>query len=289
MWLVADSGSTKTNWCLMRDHTVVHRIYTIGLNPNILSLERIRTELQLVLLPALRPFGSPEAIQQVFFYGSGCSDAAASATVLAALGAVFPQAELDVQHDLLGAARAAANREPALVCILGTGSSACVYNGADVIRTRGANGYLLADFGSGVDIGRRFLNRLLEGDLHPEVDRAFRLRYTASPLEYRHRVYHSDRPNYELAQLTHVVSEFRGDSTVYSVVETSFRDFLQQVLLPLHSRFGFPVWAVGSVAEYFRPMLEMVLREAGLTLAGVLADPLDGLVAYHRTRMPLQV
>lgn len=279
--LVADSGSSKTNWGVVGSlgSAPFSVLTTIGLNPNVLG----PTTLALTLSSEVRVWANTLGpVHQVFFYGSGCSDAQMSAVLSNALLVAFPSARVNVEHDLLGAARAVAGHTPAIVCILGTGSSACAYDGERIVRTRGANGYWFADWGGGVDIGRRLLDALLDGDLPPSLSDAFVHELGQEPLAFRHQVYQThERPNWLVAKLARFAASHIEMEGVGELVTACFDEFARRVVLPLRKEHPWPCRAVGSVAAGFQPLLALALAQHGVSLESADADPLPGLLRYH--------
>ena len=128
MKLIADSGATKTDWCIGQSQTDCRIIQTQGINPFHQTAEHIRKVLEEELLPQLK---EAENISQIYFYGAGCTPEK-SPIVKEALQALFPQAEIEVKSDLLGAARSLCGKEPGIACILGTGSNSCEYDGEKI-------------------------------------------------------------------------------------------------------------------------------------------------------------
>ena len=99
--LIADSGSTKTEWCLINGKTK-KTFLTQGLSPYFLSAEQIEYIIVNELVPKLKK----TAPDEVFFYGTGCSNMENVKLVKKAIQKVFAGATVAVNHDLMGAARA---------------------------------------------------------------------------------------------------------------------------------------------------------------------------------------
>lgn len=285
--LIADSGSTKTNWCLLPSETGAQEVFyfsTIGLNPNVLDMATVLGVIQNEVSPWVSQMLGTAPPRQVLFYGAGCSDISNAEAVAAPLRTAFPASAVAVEHDLLGAAHSVAQGQPAVVCILGTGSSACVYDGQNITHTRGANGYLFADWGAGVDIGRRLLDAMLEGDMPPVLTTHFIQAFGEPPIAFRHRVYQAaERPNFVVAQLASFAQMYSDIPEVEALVSSCFGEFVRRVAAPLSRGPQYPFRAVGSVAAAFQAPLARAFATHGLVLASVAADPLPGLLAYHRS------
>ena len=138
--LIADSGATKAEWCLVGAGKT-RTIHTQGISPYFLDTNQIRDLLQKELLPKLRQ----TSIDEVYYYGTGCANPANAKSVARALRSVLPDASIEVNHDLLAAARALCGREQGIACILGTGSNSCFYNGKKIVRNSPGLGYVLGD------------------------------------------------------------------------------------------------------------------------------------------------
>ena len=119
-YVIADSGSTKTQWCVVSDGKE-EMYHTTGINPVYLS------ESEIVGLLEREFAGRPRQVGRVWFYGAGCAFPEKNEFVRRALCRCFGTAEAEVMTDLEGAARASCGCNPGIVCILGTGSNSCYY------------------------------------------------------------------------------------------------------------------------------------------------------------------
>ena len=106
--LVADSGSTKTDWIMSSQEYGIAEVRTSGINPVRDSRDAIFHVITEELVPRL-PSGCKPSV--IYFYGAGCMQPY-SHTVLQVLGSVFPVARAHVESDLLGAARALCGNRP---------------------------------------------------------------------------------------------------------------------------------------------------------------------------------
>ena len=163
MILIADSGSTKTDWCVVENGQPIQQISTKGINPFFQSEEEISNEIATSLLPQLKT----NALDAVYFYGAGCLPPKTE-SIIHVLQNNFPEANISVDTDLLGAARALCKDNAGIACILGTGSNSCLYDGKQIIQNISPLGYILGDEGSGAYLGKRFISDCLKGQL-PEI------------------------------------------------------------------------------------------------------------------------
>lgn len=278
MILIADSGSTKTEWTAMDDLTgeVTGHAYTKGLNPYFVTEEEIRDEIRTKLLPML----PVDCFTRIYFYGSGARDEK-QPMIRQAISSLLV-GEVTVTTDMLGAARALCGHEPGIVCILGTGANSCRYDGEAIVANVPPLGYILGDEGSGAVLGKHFIADLLKGLLPESVERDFEETYpditTATVLE---RVYKETQPNRFLASLAPFIRKQIGVPEVRSMVRECFRSFFRRNVKLYNNWETTPVHFVGSIAHNFHAVLEEAAEAEGIHLGQVLSVPMEGLVRYH--------
>ena len=278
MILIADSGSTKTEWTAMDDLTgeVTGHAYTKGLNPYFVTEEEIREEIRTKLLPML----PVDCFTRIYFYGSGARDEK-QPMIRRAISSLLV-GEVTVTTDMLGAARALCGHEPGIVCILGTGANSCRYDGEAIVANVPPLGYILGDEGSGAVLGKHFIADLLKGLLPESVVRDFEETYpeitTATVLE---RVYKESQPNRFLASLAPFISKQIDVPEVRSMVRECFRSFFRRNVKLYNNWETTPVHFVGSIAHNFHAVLEEAAEAEGIHLGQVLSVPMEGLVRYH--------
>lgn len=277
--LIADCGATKIRWQRLSSAGVTETPWSgTGMNPYHLPLERLE-ELLRESLPAEKRSG----VASVHFYGAGCR-ANGAARMKQALTSCFPAGcSIEVQSDLLGAARALFGRGEGVCCILGTGAACGFYDGCRIVRQVPSLGYVLGDEGSGAALGRRLVADVLQGVLPPDVCRRFMAESGLTQDEILDRVYHSpEAARFLAAQVSFLQRNLHRESAVRRLVEGEFSRFVERNLnvfccdgRPVHVGF------VGGVAAGFADVLTPLLEKQGFVLAGILADPMPGLVAYH--------
>ena len=287
MVLIADSGSTKTDW-LLTDADVTRKspddnagpsllkVQTQGINPFHQGAEEISAILHTELLPQI----DAEQVQSVCFYGSGVRPEL-EPLMRRLLSEVFPKAaDVQAHNDLLGAARALCGRKAGIASILGTGANSCLYDGDNIVENTPPLGYILGDEGSGAVLGRRFLNALYKGVLSKEMNEDF-LRETGLAMsDVIDRVYRKPLANRFLASLCPYIHRHLDDEAVSGIVTDCFRDFFRLNIAP-YGRRDLPVAFVGSVAWYFVEQLREAAQQEGFTLGEVTQSPLNGLLRYH--------
>lgn len=277
MYIIADSGSTKTEWCVLGDdgHCEVH--HTSGINPVFLTREHIQELL-------VKEFdGRREGIKQVTFYGAGCAFEEKIRYVREVLMDFFGTPEVQVESDLLGAARSLCGRKPGIACILGTGSNSCFYDGEKIAANVPSLGYILGDEGSGGALGKRLIADVLKGVLPQAIRDLFFKEYGYSYEELIDRVYRQPLPNRFMAGMTGFLRKYIHIPAVEQLVLDAFEGFVLRNILQYEAARCYPVSFTGGIAYHFREQLEMVLKRNGLVLGTVSRAPMNGLVDYHRS------
>lgn len=279
--LIADSGSTKTDWRVLTTGQTPYQLATNGLNPYFGDTASMVETLQSQLLPHLK--NGADEVQAAYFYGAGCANPEANAVVERALRQVFPNLNIaDVNSDMLGAARGACGHESGIVCILGTGANACCYDGAQIVRGIQSLGFWLGDEGSGGYLGKTLVRDFFQNRLPHDLHMAFAGRY---PLLDRamllDHAYKKPFPNRYFASFTPFLSEHIADPYASELVTSAFRLFLTTYVRPFPESGRWTVHVVGSVGHYFAPQLREAMESVGCTLGQIVKAPGDGLVAYH--------
>jgi glucosamine kinase len=275
--LIADSGATKAEWCLINDGKK-KTIFTQGISPYFLSSQQIADLLKKELLPGIKQV----QIQEVYYYGTGCANPANAASVKKAVQQSLPGAKVDVTHDLMAAARALCGKDKGIACILGTGSNSCYYNGKKIIKNSPGLGYVLGDEGSGAYLGKKVLQYYLYDTFDDELRGRFDLTYTTNVAEILENVYKKPLPNRYLAGFTKFLAENRGHYMVENIIEDGLNDFFFSHLCKYRETWTLPVSFAGSVAFGFKDVLQQLCNSYEFELGKVLKNPMEGLVAYHR-------
>lgn len=279
--LIADSGSTKTDWRLVSPDGDAHAFQTDGFNPYYENTGQIADVLRAQLLPEL----NGAAVSDVFFYGAGCSGPAVNSIVADALRAVLLGVEtVEVNSDMLGAARAGAGREPGIVCILGTGSNACCYDGGQITRGIQSLGFWLGDEGSGGYLGKTLVCDFFQERLPTDLRDAFQTQYALDRPTLLENAYQKPFPNRYFAQFTPFLSQNIAHPHVVGLVTEAFALFLTTYVRRFPEADAWPVHFVGSVAYYFAEPLQPVVVQTGLTMGRILKAPADRLVKFHKWR-----
>jgi len=282
MILIADSGSTKTHWCLMANNGENNEFFTDGINPFFQTSDAMQNSVSNQLLPQMGHLMWVGPVTNVFFYGAGCTPEKIP-FVTRALQAVFKKAQVEVNSDMLGAARALLGNNPGVACILGTGSNSCQYDGEKFLKNVPALGFILGDEGSGAVLGKRLVADLLKNQLSDELKEKFLTQYNTSQADIVENVYRKPFPNRFLAKLSKFAAENISNPLIYDLVYDHFRQFVTRNLKQYPAEL--PVGFVGSIAYYYKDVLEKVLNDNGIQLANILQDPIPGLINYHKKNL----
>ncbi len=276
MILIADSGSTKTSWFFFKDINHSEKISTNGINPFFRTTESIVAELQKDLIPK-----TGTSISEIYFYGAGIIDSKKAKTVKDALQQLFTTAKIEVESDLLAAARATFQNEKGIACILGTGANTCLYNGKQITGHVPPLGFILGDEGSGAVLGRKLVADYLKGILPNDLSQKFSNQFQLNYAGFLESVYKKERPNKFLAQFTPFLYNNINDDYCANLVTNSFRDFIERNIKLYSGYQDETIRFVGSVAYYFQPQLKEAMQLTELNYGGVLKEPLDGLKKFH--------
>ena len=218
--LIADSGSTKAEWCLL-DGKKRKTFFTQGISPYFLNTDQIKGILEKELLSKMKK-ASPD---EIHYYGTGCSNPENVKLVKKALQKVFPGAKVFVDHDLMGAAKALCGKSNGIACILGTGSNSCYYNGKKVVKNSPGIGYILGDEGSGAYLGKKVVQYYLYKTFDEDLMDRFNAKFNTSSIEILDAVYKQPMANRYLAGFVSFLSDNRGHFMIENILEDGFNDF----------------------------------------------------------------
>ena len=276
MMLIADSGSTKTDWCVILDNTPIKRIGTKGLNPFFQSEEEIQQELTHSLLPQW-PDGT---IDSVYFYGAGCTPEKAPTLRRAIADSLPVVGNIKAYSDMLAAARGLCGREAGITCILGTGSNSCFYDGKEIVNHISPLGFILGDEGSGAVLGKLLVGDILKNQLSPAIKEAFLKQFDLTVPEIIDRVYRQPFPNRFLASLSPFIAQHLEEPGIRQLVLGSFIAFLRRNVMQ-YDYTQYPAHFIGSVAHCYKEILQEAAQETGIRIGKILQSPMEGLIQYH--------
>ncbi|MDL2243434.1 ATPase [Bacteroidales bacterium OttesenSCG-928-J19] len=278
MILIADSGSTKTSWALLGEQVPYSVQITSGINPFHLDQAHI-----IALIKKEYPIND-RVIRKICFYGAGCIPEK-KYIVSEALNGCFGTEEIEIESDLLAAARALGQDEPGIISILGTGSNSCYYDGKKIVENVSPLGYILGDEGSGAVLGKRLVADLLKKQLPDALTEAFFAEYSLTPTQIMEAVYRQALPNRFLARFTPFLKKYIHEPAIRELVEDSLDSFVKRNLRQYAQVRELPLHFTGSIAWHFRENLSRVLEQHHLSLGKITQQPIEGLYEYHKRHL----
>jgi glucosamine kinase len=277
MILIADSGSTKTDWFLAGSDGLMNHFHTSGINPYVLRqheiVEILRKELMLRIVP--------QSVTHVYFYGAGCSTEVRCKEVSDALSDIFLSATIEVDHDLLGAARALCRKSEGIACILGTGSNSCLFDGYKIVDNIPSLGYILGDEGSGSHIGKTLLKKYFYRNMPDDIKDAFVLAYGISREEVLESVYRQAVPNRYLASFSLFASKFIDHPYMRVILSDIFNEFIEMQICKYSDYLKKTIHFTGSVAYTYQAIIKELLESKNISWGIFLKNPVESLATFH--------
>ena len=279
MILIADGGSTKVDWIALDDNKQEsYRTRTKGLNPVIVSQEIIRDR----IIHNFELTRYKDSIDEVYFYGAGCSTPKLTKLLVEVLQEVFTNAKVTVQEDMLAAVYAASAGEEAIVCILGTGSNSTYFDGLIAHENVPSLGYILMDEASGNYFGKRLLIDYFYKKMPLDIAKDFVSSYNLEPDEIKKNLYIEDSPNAYLGSFAEFMFKFKDSEYIHKIIKEGFELFFERQILPYKKTADIPIYFIGSIAFYFEQFLNEVAQANGLKVTGILQRPINNLIKYHQ-------
>ncbi len=275
MKLIAESGSTRTEWALVEDNHIVNKVFTEGLNPFFQTRREISRSVRL----GLPEFFFKKKLEQVYYYGAGCTSHEKKNIVGTSLVAQF-KTPIQVESDLLAAARGLFKCESGIACILGTGSNSCFYDGKIIVKNVKAAGYILGDEGSGAALGKIFLSDALKGLAPQQLTSDFYEKLRITPNEAMESVYNRPFPNRFLATISYFLADYLDNEYVYNILVRNLNDFFIRSVCQYDYK-NYPIRFVGSIAYTYSDILRTVASDYGVDLDIIEETPMAGLVEFH--------
>lgn len=276
--IIADSGSTKTDWRIISNDQEIGVISTIGFNPVLTNTELIIKE----LAPVFADNSLNQSVEAIHYYGAGCWNVDSCSVVLKALASIFPTAEINVTNDLLGAARAVCGHEAGIACILGTGANSCLYDGKKIVDNIPALGFIMGDEGSGAYLGKRLLQSYFYRALPKEIAEKLTATHAISKKIMLEQVYYNKGGNRYLASFAKFLIREKEHPFVKQLITDSFDIFIKRQLLKYENTTEYPIHFIGSIAYFLKDILSDTLATNGLQLGKIIKQPIEGLVDFHK-------
>ena len=277
MILIADCGSTKTDWVLCEGDDIIARVRTQGLNPTHQESEEIFEILSAELTDEI----TAHKPQKIYFYGAGCAYETANNRMRRALEGIFATKEIEINSDLLAAARALCKHEEGIACILGTGSNSCLFDGEKIIDNTPSLGYILGDEGSGAHLGRQLISDCIKKQLPKKICDKFFEQYDLSVATILEKTYHNSLPNRWLASFTPFLSEHKLVPEINTMLKQCFKQFFQRNTMT-YRRSWLPIHIIGNIGIHFSEEIKETAESLGLSIGNIVDSPMNGLIEYHK-------
>jgi glucosamine kinase len=279
MIVVADSGSTKTDWVFIdSENNNTFTIKTVGINPYFQTSDEICQTIE-------KAFGAhieiSPAVKEVFYYGAGCSSPDKNEVVAAALRKIFPNAAIEVQHDMIAASRATLSNKPGIACIIGTGSNSCVWDGLGITHNIPSHGYVFGDEGSGAYLGIELLKLFLNNQMSDSLRSTFVSEYNMDENTILSGVYKGSGPNVFLASFAKFFTKHNDFPELRELIENAFKKFFETRIVKYPDYAKYKLGFVGSIAFHYKEILQAVAHSYDMEIETVSKCPIDNLVTYH--------
>ena len=279
MILIADGGSTKADWiALDYDKNEAFRVRTLGLNPAVVAEEELHNR----IINMFQLIQIKEEVEEIYFYGAGCGTPKAAAILEAVMQNIFINAKVVVAEDMLAAVYAATGNNPALVAILGTGSNSCYFDGEKMHMKVDSLGYVLMDEASGNYFGKRLIRDYYYGLMPKYIVEKFEQEFVLDADTIKKNIYREPNPNMYLASFAKFMFEFKDEKYVRRLMKRGFEKFFKYRVLPYEVTKETPIYFIGSIAHYFREILDDVADKHDLKITDVIQRPIVSLIEYHR-------
>lgn len=280
MILIADCGSTKIDWCLLNGKEKVAQIFTTGMNALLMTQEEMTQRIADELMPNIANY----EVTEIYYYGAGIISDEIKSHVINALKANIPSAtKIEVDSDLLAAARALCGHKPGIACILGTGSNSCYYDGEKVVDNVSPLGYILGDEGSGAVLGKLLVGDVLKKQLPENLCEKFLKEYNLDRNKIIDAVYRKPAANRFLAQFAPFLEHNIEEPSIHRIVLHSFIDFFVRNVENYDNYKELPCNFVGSIALLEKATLLEAAKSQGITVGNIIQDPMEGLIKFHST------
>lgn len=277
MKLIADCGSTKIDWCLLDGKKVVKQVFTTGMNAIMLTEEEMAARIAEELMPQI----DAVKIEEIHYYGAGCLGEEVCGNVRRALAKNINADIIEVDTDLLAAARALCGHKPGIACIMGTGSNSCYYDGEKIVDNVSPLGFILGDEGSGAVLGKLLVGDVLKNQIPQDLSEKFLKQYDLDRMKIIRRVYKEPQANRFLASLTPFLIENIEEPAIHRLVLNSFKSFFVRNISNYDQYRTMPINFVGSIAYYYRDVLSEAADSLDCTIGNIIKSPMEGLIQYH--------
>ena len=277
MILVADSGSTNTDWVILDQDKIISSFKTNGFNPYFTQSQEIYDELRINVPKNI----DVNEISNIYFYGSGCSSDEMNKIVYIGLEQFFTKSIIEINHDLLGAARALFMNEAGIAVILGTGANTCLYNGKEIVENIPSLGFILGDEGGGDYIGKLFITDFLYGNLPKDISDDFSKKFNLTKSKILHKIYKEPYPNRFLASFGEFILSHKSNSYINNIIKKAFRNLFEIHICKYNDYKNEKIRVTGSVGFHFKEQLNEVAAEFNLKIGLIEKSPAFRMAQFH--------
>lgn len=279
MILIADSGSTKTDWVLLNtEKEIIVKNSTKGLNPSVFS----ESDLYKTITSNKEVMDHVAAINELYFYGAGCGTETARKVIQEILEELFTAANISVKEDIYAAAYAVSEKKEGIVCILGTGSNCCYYDGKEEIVSKVPSlGYLLMDDASGNYFGKILLRDYFYKKMPKKLHDMFQKEYNLFPDDVKLKLYKEENPNAYLASFASFLILHKNEAYSSAIIKQGFASFIENQITQYDRVYDLPIHFIGSISYLLQEELKTALTSFRLNAGNFIQKPIDALVAYH--------
>lgn len=279
MILIADSGSTKTDWIFINSNKdIVCQTTTKGLNPSVFS----ESDLYKTITSNTEVMDYAENVREIYFYGAGCGTETPKKVIFEVLTEVFASAVISVKEDIYAAAYAVSERKPGIICILGTGSNCSYFDGKEALVSKIPSlGYVLMDDASGNYFGKILLQDYFYKKMPKKLHEKFQKTYNLYPDDVKLNLYKKGNPNSYLASFASFLITHKNETYCSEIIKKGFSDFIEHQITQYDKVYDLPIHFVGSIAYLLQDELKSALKSFRLNTGNFIQKPIDNLVAYH--------
>ncbi len=279
MILIADGGSTKADWiALDSNKNEVFRVRTLGLNPAVVSEDELKNR----IVNMFQLINIKDQVEEIHFYGAGCGTPQPVKILKKVMKDIFSNASINVAEDMLAAVYASSQKQPAIVCILGTGSNSCYFNGEEIEMLAASLGYTIMDEASGNYFGKKLLRDYYYQKMPKKIAASFENEYNLDADFIKLNLYRKPNPNMYLATFAKFMFEFKDEKYIRKIIKKGFEEFFKYRILPYNKNSETPIFFIGSIAFYFREILEKIANKHDLNVTDIIQRPIDNLLEYHK-------
>jgi len=280
MILIADSGGSKLDWRMLYNNGRIDQAHGPGFNPYYQPALHLKKSMEENLIPKVK-----DEVSKVFFYGAGVSSENNQRIVSTVLQEFFPKAQIEINWDLLAAARSLCGHDAGIACILGTGSNSCFYDGKEITYHVPTVGWILGDEGGGAFLGKRLLIDYIRGEMPEKLKNQFYTRFQLEREQILENIYQKEKPSTFLGSFSKFIFQHLKEPYCYQLVYSSFEEFFHKNVMKYDNFRDVRVHFTGSVAFYFSDVLRQVGNDLGIVVKNISESPIAGLTLFHQKEL----